>query len=70
LHVALAVWHQGDLEKRNGVKLTWNLLDRFGATPDAGARGLAALEQAGLVSVQRHRGRCPVVTINEGSDKV
>lgn len=63
LHVALAVWHQNALESRNVVKLTWGVLDRFGVTPDAGARGLAALERAGLVSVQRHRGRSPLVTI-------
>lgn len=63
LHVALAVWHLRDLKNRNVVKLTWRVLDRFGGTPDAGARGLAALERAGLVSVVRHRGRSPLVTI-------
>ena len=30
----------------------------------AGA-GLVALERAGLVAVDRHPGRCPVVTIRE-----
>lgn len=70
MHVALAVWHLSDLEKRDEVTLTWRVLDRFGVTPDAGARGLTVLEKAGLVSVQRHRGRCPVVTINKRADGV
>ena len=65
LHVALAVWYLAGIEKRGHVKITWRVLDRFGVSPDAGRRGLLALERAGLVSVDRHRGRCPVVTILE-----
>jgi hypothetical protein len=65
LHVALAAWYLAGVEKRRQVKLTWGVFARFGVSPDAGRRGLVALERAGLVSVDRHPGRCPVVTILE-----
>ena len=65
LHVALAVWYLAGLEKSQRVKVTWGVFDRFGVSPDAGRRGLAALEQDGLVLVKRSPGRCPVVTILE-----
>jgi hypothetical protein len=63
LHVALALWYLAGVGKTPTVKLTGGVLSRFGSPPDAGRRGLAALEGAGLVSVDRHSGRCPVVTI-------
>ena len=63
LHVALALWYLAGLERRQHVKITWRVLDRFGVSPYAGRRGLAALECAGLVNVERHTGRCPVVTL-------
>jgi hypothetical protein len=65
LHVGLAVWYLAGLEKCRQVKLTWRMFARFGTSPDSGRRGLAALERAGLVAVERHAGRCPVVTIRE-----
>jgi hypothetical protein len=66
LHVALAAWYLAGVERGHQVKLTWGVFDRFGVSPDAGRRGLVALERAGLVSVDRHPGRCPVVEILEG----
>jgi len=63
LHVALALWYLAGLEKCRQVKPTWRVFARFGVSPDSGRRGLAALEGAGLVAVDRHPGRCPVVTI-------
>jgi hypothetical protein len=63
LHVALALCYLAGMEKSPCVKPTWATWKRFGVTPDAGRRGLTALERAGLVSVDRHAGRCPVVTI-------
>jgi hypothetical protein len=65
LHVALAIRHQVDLTRCTKVKLTHHALAKFGTLPDAGARGLAALEHKGLVAVDRHNGRCPVVKIKE-----
>lgn len=65
LHVGLALWFLAGLKKCNYVTLTWATFNRFGVSPDSGRRGLAALERVGLVSVERHPGRCPRVTILE-----
>jgi hypothetical protein len=66
LHVALALWYLAGLEKRQNVRITARVLDRFGVSRYAGRRGLAALEYAGLVNVKRHKGRCPIVTLLGG----
>lgn len=66
LHVALALWYLAGVERDRCVKPTWATWKRFGVSPDTGARGLAALERAGLVAVDRHPGRCSLVTILEG----
>ena len=65
LRVGLALWYLAGVTKRRAVKPTWDTWQRFGLSPDAGRRGLVALERAGLVAVDRHPGRCPVVTILE-----
>jgi hypothetical protein len=65
LRVGLALWYLAGMTKRRAVKPTWDTWQRFGLSPDAGGRGLIALEQAGLVAVDRSPGRCPVVTILE-----
>jgi hypothetical protein len=64
LAVAVALWYQAGLTKsREGLAVTPRLLRRFGINRYAGYRGLGLLELAGLVSVDRHRGRCPRVAI-------
>ena len=63
LHVALALWHLAGLANGRRVKPTWRIWERLGLRPDAGRRGLAALERAGLVEVKRGAGRCPEVAI-------
>jgi hypothetical protein len=63
--VGLALWYLVGVKKSRAVKPTWDTWQRFGLSPDAGRRGLAALEVAGLVAVDRHPGRCPVVTIQD-----
>ena len=65
LRVGLALWYLVGLKKAQPVKPTWAIWERFGLSPDAGRLGLAALERAGLVAVDRHGGRCPMVTILE-----
>jgi hypothetical protein len=47
------------------VKPTRDTWKRFSLSPDAGRRGLAVLERAGLVAVDRHPGCCPEVTIQD-----
>jgi hypothetical protein len=65
LRVGLALWYLAGLTKSRKVKPTGSTWKRFNLSPDAGRRGLAALEHAGLVTVDRPPGRCPVVTIQE-----
>ena len=69
LAVGVALWFQAGLVKRNEVKLSRKLLERFGVKRDAARRGLGLLEEKGLVSVQRHTGRCPLVQICDPSDE-
>jgi hypothetical protein len=65
LAVAMALWFKAGAQRNTPtVVLSGALLKRFGVTSrKAGYHGLAALERAGLVAVERHTGRCPVVTI-------
>jgi hypothetical protein len=68
LHVGLALWYLVGLNKCKTVRLTWATLRRFGLGDDAGRRGLLRLETAGLVTVERQCGSCPVVTILSASE--
>lgn len=63
--VSLAVWYQVGVDRVQTVKLCRFTRDRFGITRYSLHRGLAALEKAGLVTVVRAKGSCPVVTILE-----
>lgn len=65
LHVANVLWFIAGLTRTKEVKLATASLAEFGVNRHAGYRGLAALEQAGLVAVRRHRGRQPIVTLLE-----
>ena len=64
LAVGLAVWFIVGAG-RNSNAVCPSLLAKFGVSRKAGYRALRALEQADLVEVERHRGRCPRVTILE-----
>ena len=63
LHTSLAIWLVVSLDKRLTVELRPKYLKRFAVERHAGYRSLAALEQAGLISVERKRGRSPIVTV-------
>jgi hypothetical protein len=64
VQVALAIWYESGLKyQARMVKLRSSVLRDMGVSRHAGYRGLEALENAGLVSVQRHPCRSPVVTI-------
>lgn len=64
LHVGLAIWHRAGLNCGATVSISLSgLMRELGVQRDAGRRGLQALEDAGLVKVERHAGRKPVVTI-------
>ena len=69
IKVALALWHISGLNRQaKTVVLTGKVLRELGVERHAGYRGLEALETAGLVAVDRHPGRRPVVTILEQGD--
>jgi hypothetical protein len=51
------------LKRTADIPLSLSRLRELGVNRFAAARGLAALEKAGLVAVLRHRGRKPVVTL-------
>ncbi len=66
LKVALAIWYLSGLNgQSHTVKLQTAALRNLGVDRHAAYRGLKALEEAGLVRVQRHPGRTPVVTLLE-----
>ena len=67
LAVALAIYFKAGCERSTAeLSICPTLLERFHVKRLAGYRALNALEQAGLVSVVKHHGRCPLVTIRKG----
>ncbi len=69
LHMGIAVWHLSGLNRSaRTVTLTTTVLREMGIRRTTGYRALAALEQAGLVSVVRQPGRAPVVTLREAAE--
>ena len=65
LAVGLAIWFEAGVTKSLKVPMGHALLAKFHVERKAGASGLRKLERAGLVEVERHAGRNPVVTIIE-----
>ena len=63
LQVAMALWFLAGIKLKRTVALSGSLLRGLGVNRHSGYRGLKALEMAGLVSVIRHLGRNPIVTI-------
>ena len=65
LQVALAVRLWVGIKKSKQVQLSASRLVALGMDRHAVYRGLTALENAGLVTVARHTGRAPWVTVVE-----
>lgn len=63
LHVGVYLWRMVGMAGAVPHKLTMQDLEAFGVKYDAGYDALKRLEEAGLVTVVRHRGRKPIVTI-------
>lgn len=70
LHTAMAIWYLAGLVKCGQVTLTHRVLSRLGVGRDAGRRGLHHLEAVGLIKVERHSGRCPIVSIENAPPTV
>jgi hypothetical protein len=64
LHVGMELWFRVGLCKSDEVRLSLTAVGkRFGIHRTSAARGLAALENAGLVVVQKAPGRAPRVCV-------
>lgn len=63
INVVLAVWFLAGFKRENKVKLTAATLVDFDVTPQAARAILRRFESAGLIRVDRKRGRSPIVTI-------
>ena len=65
LHVAVGIRLLVGMKKTNRIALSVSWLAELGLSRHAAYRGLKALEGRGLVSVDRHLGRKPLVTVIE-----
>ncbi|MEH6543013.1 MAG: hypothetical protein V7721_03635 [Porticoccaceae bacterium] len=63
LHLSLAIWFRASMTNNATVRLGNSLLAEFSVKPDAKRRALKALEDAGLIEVDRRENRNPVVTL-------
>jgi len=69
LHVGIALWLLAGIKRSQSVALSNLVLRDLGVSRFSGYRALHALESAGLISVYRHTGRNPVVTILDGQER-
>ena len=67
IHVALAAWFKCSVEG-NGAVLPRKTLQMFHVDRNTGRRALRRLEAAGLLHVERHPGRAPIVTVIHGEN--
>ena len=58
-----AMWWLAGMERKNPIKLTRQVLRDFNISPRSARRLLKDFERAGLVEVDRKRGRGPIVTL-------
>jgi hypothetical protein len=63
LHVGLIIWYAAGRLGSSSVFLSNTLCMLFGLDRNAKYRGLRSLQDAGLVAVERKRGKSPLVTI-------
>lgn len=65
LQVAVTIWFLHGFKQTRIIALSPKRLLECGVDRCSAYRGLKALEKAGLVAVERHKGRAPRVTIRE-----
>ena len=63
LNVAVALWWRHGMAKGKPFKLTQTALKTMNVERDAERLGLARLEQAGLIQVERKPGQRPTISI-------
>jgi hypothetical protein len=69
LNVGFFLWYRRGLENTSTIKLRYDDLADFGVLPDAAGRALTKLEGANLVKTTRHKGRKPIVRLEEVHDQ-
>jgi len=62
-NLSWAMWWLAGMERTNPIKLTRRVLSDFNISPRSARRLLIAFERAGLVEVDRKRGRGPIVAL-------
>ena len=62
-NLAWAIWFLVGVERSNPIRLTGRVLRDFHISPRASRRLLLDFERAGLVEIDRRRGRGPIVTL-------
>jgi len=67
LALYLLIHHRVTLVRQPQVTLAKKLLDSFGIGRDAKARGLRDLERAGLIEVERAKGRTALVSLRNAA---
>ncbi len=67
LHVAVELRFQCGVCRSMEVRFSYSSALKFGVKRHAAYRGLHALEAAGLVTICRSPGRCPIVRVLGGS---
>jgi hypothetical protein len=65
LAIFLAVHHQIALSRKSTITLPSRLLSELGCSRSAKSRGLRALEESGLITVVRAKGRAARITLND-----
>ena len=65
LAVGVSLWFLRGLTRTSTLSFSPSTWNQFGLSRSAVYRGLKQLEAAGLLAVERHRGRCPLVTIRQ-----
>jgi hypothetical protein len=68
LHVGIIAWFLAGIEGKATIRFSQARLREMGILRNAGYRALDALENAGLVKVERKAGRLPIVTILSGKE--
>jgi len=65
LQISLCIWFLTGVNRNKTVKISYKLLQDFGVSRSSSYRGLKALENAGLIAVERQPGCSPLVTLKE-----
>jgi len=63
LEIGLCLWRLHGVRKKSSITLGNRELEPFGINRAAKSRGLAALEKAGLIAVNRKPGRWSAITL-------